>query len=107
MSAVGESTRTKHVVCSICDVGCQLRAETVDGRLSRVLPHDSPVLARHVCFKGTAAPHVHGHRDRLRVPLKRVGERGADRWEEITHAQAIDEIAARLGAIIERHGPES
>ena len=69
------SGETKHVVCTICDIGCQLRAETKDGRLARILPHDNPLLARNICYKGVAAPHIHNHADRLRTPLKRVGER--------------------------------
>ncbi len=99
--------RTRHVVCSICDIGCQLRAEAVDGRVTKVLPHEHPLLARNVCFKGTAAPRIHNHPDRLRVPLKRVGERGADRWEEITYEQAMDEIAERLAYVVAQHGPEA
>ena len=47
---------TQHVVCSICDIGCQLRAETVDRRLLRILPHEKPILAKNICYKGTAAP---------------------------------------------------
>lgn len=94
-------------VCSICDIGCQLRAETEDGRLARILPNDNPFLAANICFKGTAAPQIHNHPDRLRTPLKRVGERGDDRWEEISHDRAIAEIAERLGDTIDRHGPES
>ncbi|MDG2048643.1 MAG: molybdopterin-dependent oxidoreductase, partial [Myxococcota bacterium] len=98
---------TKHVVCSICDIGCQLRAVQEDGRVTRILPHDNPLLAPNICFKGVAAPQIHNHPDRLRTPLKRVGERGADRWEEISYAQAMDEIAERLSKIIGQHGPES
>ena len=98
----------KHVVCSICDIGCQLRAEAgSDGRLGRILAHEDPFQAANICFKGTAAPQIQSHPDRLRVPLKRVGPRGADRWEEIGHDQAIAEIAARLHAVVERHGPEA
>ncbi|UDY35147.1 molybdopterin-containing oxidoreductase family protein [Dermatobacter hominis] len=107
MTTAGAPPRTTYSVCSICDIGCQVRAEAEDGRLARILPHDNPFLARNICFKGTAAPQVHGHPDRLRTPLKRVGEWGADRWEEITHEQAIAEIAERLTATIDRYGPES
>jgi anaerobic selenocysteine-containing dehydrogenase len=97
-----------YVTCSICDIGCQLRAETgPDGRLARILPHEDPIQAANICFKGTAAPQIHNHADRLRVPLKRVGARGEDRWEEITHDRAITEIAERLRATVDRHGPEA
>ena len=102
-----QGERSGYVVCSICDIGCQLRAESKDGRLERIRAHDSPAVARDICYKGTAAPHIHNHADRLRVPLKRVGERGEDRWEEISYAQAMDEIAERLRGVIDRHGPEA
>ena len=73
------NVRTGYSICSICDIGCQLRTTAKDGQVERIQAHDSPALARNICYKGTAAPHIHNHADRLRVPLKRVGERGADR----------------------------
>ena len=94
-------------VCTICDIGCQLRAETEGGKLKRMIAHDNPALARNVCYKGTAAAHVHNHKDRLTKPLKRVGERGEDKWEEISYEQAMDEIAEKLQATVNQHGPES
>ena len=94
-------------VCTICDIGCQLRAETENGKLTRMIAHDNPLLARNVCYKGTAAPHIHNHPDRLTKPLKRVGERGGDQWEEISYEQALDEIAERLQKVVDKYGPES
>ena len=58
-------TETKYSVCTICDIGCQLRTETTNGKVSRVIAHDSPMLAKNICYKGTAAPHIHNHADRL------------------------------------------
>ena len=101
------STETGYSVCTICDIGCQLRTEAHDGRVERVLAHDNPMLAKHICFKGVAAPSIHNHEDRLRTPLKRVGERGEDKWEEISYEQAMDEIADKLKRIVAEHGPES
>ena len=34
--------RSKYSVCTICDIGCQLRGIEKDGRLSRILAHDNP-----------------------------------------------------------------
>ena len=101
------NARTGYSICSICDIGCQLRTTAKDGRVERIQAHDSPALAKNICYKGTAAPHIHNHAERLRVPLKRVGERGEDRWEEISYEQAMDEIAERLRGVIDQHGPES
>ena len=39
MSAKVEDPEMKHVVCTICDIGCQFRAEAKNGQLSRILPH--------------------------------------------------------------------
>ena len=99
-------TETKYSVCTICDIGCQLRTETTNGKVSRVIAHDSPMLAKNICYKGTAAPHIHNHADRLRVPLKR-GECGADSWQEISYEQAMDEIAERLQRVVDQYGPEA
>ena len=92
-SAKPTDNKNTYSVCTICDIGCQLRAETEDGKLKRMIAHDNPALARNVCYKGTAAAHIHNHVDRLTRPLKRVGERGEDKWEEISYEQAMDEIA--------------
>ncbi len=97
----------KYSVCSICDIGCQVRTEVKDGQVSRVIAHDNPMLANNICFKGVAAPSIHNHPDRLRKPLKRVGERGEDKWEVISYEQAMDEIAERLKKVVNQYGPES
>ena len=101
------NTRTGYSVCTICDIGCQLRTTTEDGVVTKVEQHDNPLLAKNICYKGTAAPKIHNHPERLRVPLKRVGERGEDRWQEISYEQAIAEIAERLQGVIDTHGPEA
>ena len=101
------SKETKYSICTVCDIGCQLRTEAEDGKVSRVIAHDNPALAANICYKGTAVPLIHNHRDRLSKPLKRVGERGEDRWEEISYDQAMDEIAAKLSAITQKYGPEA
>lgn len=101
------SKETKYSVCTVCDIGCQLRTEAVDGKVSRVIAHDNPALASNICYKGTAVPLIHNHPDRIRKPLKRVGERGEDRWQEISYQQAMDEIAQKLTSITAKYGPES
>ena len=100
------TTQTGYSICSICDIGCQVRTESEDGRVTRVIAHDNPLLVKNICFKGVAAPSIHNAPDRLRVPLKRVGERGENRWQEISHEQAMDEIAERLKKVVDEYGPE-
>ena len=107
MSEAIQTERSGYSVCTICDIGCQLRSEAKDGKLVSVRAHDHPALAKNICFKGVAAPDLHNHKDRIRRPLKRVGDRGADQWEEISYEQAMDEIAEKLEGVVAKHGPES
>ena len=100
-------TEQNYTVCTICDIGCQLRAEAEDGKLKRIIAHDNPHLASNVCYKGIAAPQIHNHKDRLTKPLKRIGERGEDKWQEISYEQAMDEIAGRLQKVVDEYGPEA
>lgn len=57
--------------------------------------------------KGDKFIRFHYHPKRINHPLKRVGERGEDKWEEITYDQALDEIAQRLMEIKEKYGAEA
>ena len=101
------SKETRYSVCTVCDIGCQLRTEAEDGKVTRVIAHDNPMLAKNICFKGVAVPQIHNHKERIKVPLKRVGERGEDKWEEISYEQAMDEIAEKLKVLVDEHGPET
>jgi len=57
----------------------------------------------YLCRKGmNIANHQH-NADRLKYPLKRVG----DRFERISWEQAIDEIAMKLKGIVGQYGPRS
>ena len=47
------------------------------------------------------------HPDRLKSPLKRVGERGENKWAEITWEEALDLTARNIRETIEKHGPEA
>jgi anaerobic selenocysteine-containing dehydrogenase len=48
-----------------------------------------------------------GHPAQLMYPLKRLGERGEDKWERISWDQALDEISGKLMQLKEQHGAES
>lgn len=47
---------------------------------------------------------VWNHPLRLRKPLKRVGERGEGKFEEVTWDEALDAIAAKLKKLVEENG---
>jgi anaerobic selenocysteine-containing dehydrogenase len=61
----------------------------------------------YICERGASGPRWLYHPDQLTRPLKRVGQRGEGKWEQVEWDQALDEIAAKLARIKEESGPES
>jgi anaerobic selenocysteine-containing dehydrogenase len=101
MTVAPELIRT---FCRLCEVGCGLVATVEDGRLVRIRPdHEHPVTQGYACSKGVRAGDLHRDRDRVRVPQRRVG----DTFVPVSWDDAIHEIAERLDAIIDRHGPRA
>jgi anaerobic selenocysteine-containing dehydrogenase len=84
-----------------------------DGRVVRALPQEGNINAflsvRQVraCRRIRAISEYVYHPDRLKFPLKRMGERGEGKWETISWDQALDEIAEKLGRIKDEYGPEA
>jgi len=95
----------KKSYCRFCHVYCALEVETSEDRVVSVHPDpDDPVYGGYTCIKGRELAAVHNHKDRLRSSLKRLPD---GRYEEISSEQAMDEIAAKLTAIIARDGPRA
>ncbi len=90
--------------CVLCAQNCGLEVEVENNRIVKVKGDKSNVRSEgYVCRKGmNIANHQH-NADRLKYPLKRVG----DRFERISWEQAIDEIAAKLKEIVGQYGPKS
>jgi anaerobic selenocysteine-containing dehydrogenase len=89
--------------CRLCAVGCgtivELDGEHVVGVVGD--PRD-PWSAGYTCSKGRAGGAFHHHPERFDVPLvRRAGALVACSWDE-----ALDDIASRLAALIEEHGPD-
>lgn len=98
--------RTAYASCRICAGQCGLRIEIDDdGRVLDVRgDDDNPVTLGYACSKGITLPEAHRDPARLLHPLKRLPD---GRFERIGWEQALDEIAARVCAIVERHGAEA
>ncbi|HOX90074.1 MAG TPA: molybdopterin-dependent oxidoreductase [Burkholderiaceae bacterium] len=98
----------KPVTCFVCGAGCGLYAMHPKGatpgeRNVLIVPnHDHP--QRGYCGRGASAMWYWNHPLRLKKPLKRAGERGEGKFTEIEWGQALDEIAARLKTVVEKHG---
>ncbi|MFH0915129.1 MAG: molybdopterin-dependent oxidoreductase [bacterium] len=95
-------------VCQSCHSECGVLVHVEDGRVVRVQGDpDHPNNKGYICTKGKAEPGRLYHPDRLRHPLKRAGERGEGKWEQISWDEALNGIAAGLTAVKDTYGPEA
>ena len=98
-------SETRLSLCRFCHAACPIQVEIEDGRALRVTGDNSnSVYYGYTCAKGRALPEQHAHPERLLHSLKRMPD-GTHR--PIPSQQAIEEIAQRVGEIVDRHGPRS
>jgi len=96
---------TKKSYCRICTAYCGIEVDVEGDRVTAVRGDASdPVTGGYTCVKGRELPYQIGGPGRLRGSQKRL-EDGS--FEPISSATALDEIAAKLEGIIERHGPRA
>lgn len=90
--------------CHLCEAICGLEIRTQgDEILSIRGDKNDPFSHGYICPKATAIADIHNDPDRLRRPMKRVG----DQWQEIGWQQAFDEVAEKLVSIEATHGEDS
>ncbi len=98
------SLRTVHRVCPFCEATCGLSIQVDGERIVRVEgDRDDPFSRGFVCPKAHGVKELHHDPDRLKRPLRRT----ASGWQEISWAEAYDEVGRRLLEIREQHGNDA
>ncbi len=92
--------------CRICHAGCGVHLTLDDeGRLTSIRGDKDSALSRgYACYKAMQAVAAHNGPERLLGALRREGP---EILAPIPSEKAIEEIAGRLAAIRERHGPKA
>ena len=93
--------------CWECSTCCGALAHVEGGRVTRIDPNPAHPASRGAfCVKGIRglAEITYGDK-RLLHPLRRIGERGANRWEEISWDTALDAMAEGFAATRSKYGP--
>ena len=86
-------TETHHTFCRICESLCGLEVTTNEGRVVQIRPDKDHVATDgYGCVKGLKQHKMYDSPDRLKYPLKRVG----NKFERISWEQAIREIGAKV-----------
>ena len=108
----GEETRHWNSCNVNCGSRCALHVTVRDGVITRVETDDTGddsygQQQLRACPRGRSMRQRLYAKERIMKPLKRVGERGEGKFEEISWEQANKEIAERLKTTIDKYTPES
>jgi len=98
------ATQKHFRTCNLCEAMCGI---VIEHRGTEILgikgdPDDS-FSRGHICPKAVALADIHNDPDRLRTPVRRT----ATGWENISWAEAFDEVASRLNEIRNKYGRHS
>ncbi|MFC6645775.1 formate dehydrogenase subunit alpha [Granulicella cerasi] len=94
--------RTK-TVCTYCGVGCSFDIWTRDREILKIEPMHGAANGISTCVKGKFGWDFVNSPDRLRKPLKRVG----NTFVEIEWDEAIGIVAEQFTKIKQEHGPDA
>ena len=90
--------------CVLCAQNCGLEVFVENNRMVKVRgDRENPRSLGYVCRKGMNVMHHQHHDQRLKYPLKKVG----DSFVRISWDEAAGEIGERLKSIAGTHGPRS
>ena len=98
-------TRTNMWTAPGCHNGCSVLYYTKDGKVEKIEGDPlSPYNQGRLCMRCLDVVETFYHPDRLKYPLKRVGERGENKWEVISWDEAVTEAATHIKDAIDKYG---
>jgi anaerobic selenocysteine-containing dehydrogenase len=96
---------THRTFCRFCHANCAMLADVEDGVVKAVRGDpDDPVFGGYTCIKGRQLAEAHNSPERLRA-CQIKGDDG--QFASIATEDALDQVAAKLRAIIDEHGPHA
>jgi anaerobic selenocysteine-containing dehydrogenase len=94
--------------CNFCAFNCGVLVHMKDGKINEIVGDtNAPLNKGLLCPKGVASLEHLYHADRLNYPLKRTGEKGEGKWQQITWEEALSTIADKMIKAKDKYGPES
>jgi anaerobic selenocysteine-containing dehydrogenase len=110
----------KASVCTMCSAGCGIQVRVMEGEaevvrngqfgivkmgLAKKLAGnpEHPVSRGKLCARGEAGLQVTYNPDRIKHPLKRVGQRGSGQFTQVSWDEAIQEILTHLQPLASQH----
>lgn len=104
-SALDEQDVVKDGICDMCMAYCPTKIHIRQGKAIKIDMVKKRVA--EICPRGDAQLDFVYHPDRLKYPLKRVGERGKGSFVRISWDEALDTVASKFQNIKAEFGAES
>ena len=96
--------RTVARQCTLCEAHCGIVVTVDDGRVTGIEGDPDDVLSQgYVCPKATALADLHTDPERLRHPIRKVG----DGWEQISWKEAFELVGSSLRRIRRESGKDA
>jgi anaerobic dimethyl sulfoxide reductase subunit A len=95
-----------HACCpslGLCTASCPLKVTVKDGRITHITNEPDHLS----CIKGHAQRMTVYDPNRLKYPMKRVGERGEGKFERITWDEAIEIYAGKIKEVSGKYGNQA
>jgi len=87
-------------ICQLCPGGCGIRVRLVENIPVKIEGNPLyPINRGGLCPTGQAGLHVLYSPDRIKTPLKRIGERGTRQWKSISWDEAFDIILEKMRSL--------
>lgn len=105
--AAGSVERVMHkTACHGCTNCCPVRVYTEDGRVVKIEGDpDGPLNKGGPCLKCLSQIQTVYSPRHVLHPMKRVGERGENKWEAISWDEAVDLAGEQIATAVKKYGP--
>ena len=100
-----KETTTHYRACNLCEAICGLAIEVSGDEIRSIRgDREDPFSRGHICPKAVALQDVHTDPDRLRHPVRRMGD---GTWKRLSWDEAFDEVGDRLRAVQKASGNDA
>lgn len=90
--------------CHDCGGRCVLKAHVKDGKIIRIETDNGEEPQIRACLRGRAYRQRVYLPDRLKYPMRRIGQRGEGKFQRISWDEALDEVAREMRRIKKTYG---
>ena len=95
-------------LCFMCSIRCPIKVDVKDGHVVWIEGNQNVAgIDGSLCPRGSAGMSLLYDDQRVQSPLIRTGKRGEGKWRKATWDEAIDYVADKLNAIIDKNGGHS